>query len=224
MHTVHLNGVWWPDIFFTCGGREAGQFVRQFPRLEHLIIVGCRDWPEGMGDDLPWTQLKTLELKGDDAFSSPFPLGIRGMTQFTQFQVPSGRFDLPEWIGELVQLTTLQVAAENDPALPQSVTRLQRLTSLDLSYSSLSQLPDDIGGMTALADLSLASCQELIALPPSIAELTRLTHLDISAIIWVGRAFFWVSSQLRWLRKFYMSVSVPSPRLSLLNIVLSIVL
>lgn len=164
--------------------REAGRFVRQFPHLEHLDIRNCDDWPEGMGGH-PWSQLKTLELSQRDIgrSSSQLPSSIRDMTHL-QTLVISGAYgisSLPEWFGELAQLTRLQITGSHIEALPQSMSNLQHLTSLDLSSFEFSELPSVVCRLTALVDLKLDRCDALTAaLPPSIAALTRLTSLSIN--------------------------------------------
>lgn len=157
---------------------QAGRFVRQFPRLEELAIFGCGDWPDGVGVDHPWPQLKNLEIfiyshRTNSSITLSWE-GIRGMAQLQTLVIksPYQVTSMPEWIGELTQLTTLHMEADEIASLPQSLTKLQHLTSLDLCFLDCSQLPDDIGRMTALAELNLIVCGSLTTLPPSIAELT----------------------------------------------------
>lgn len=168
--------------------RETDQFVRQFPRIERLALLGCDAWSEGM-DGLPWGGLTALQVM-PQVFPHALPLGMRDMIHLKTFHV-DGATDLaslPEWIGELNQLTSLQISGSCIVSLPQSVTNLQHLRSLDISYSPLSRLPVDIGRMTALEVLDLDGCRDLTTpLPPSTAELANLTTLHINNVEQVGQ-------------------------------------
>lgn len=191
LRRVELNVLPWPVLAeVTVSPREAGQFVKQFPRLEHLSIVGCGDWPEGM-DHLPWPQLKDLRLGLRDS-RSQLPSGIRNMTHLQTLSVYGayGVTFLPQWIGTLTRLTELAISDSPMPSLPQSVTKLHHLTSLDVSCSALAKLPDDIGRLVALTSLNLDDCRLTTALPRSMAELTRLANLSLKLMDEVGLCQF----------------------------------
>jgi internalin A len=57
--------------------------------------------------------------------------------------------------------------------------RRQQLTSLDLFYKGLVELPESISQLTQLQYLNL-SCNHLTELPESIGQLTQLQSLDLS--------------------------------------------
>jgi Leucine-rich repeat (LRR) protein len=54
----------------------------------------------------------------------------------------------------------------------------QKSTTLDLSKSSISELPEEIGQLTNLTTLYLAG-NELSSLPPEISKLTNLNRLSL---------------------------------------------
>jgi len=64
-------------------------------------------------------------------------------------------------------------------ALPESLTQLTRLESLNLSNNELKVLPESLGQLTQLRSLDLSS-NDLKALPESLGQLTQLQSLDIS--------------------------------------------
>src|SRR5258708_5771276 len=64
--------------------------------------------------------------------------------------------------------------------LPPEIGQLKDLTELDLMLNQLTTLPPEIGQLTALTKLDLMMNQ-LTTLPPEIGQLTALTHLDLDS-------------------------------------------
>lgn len=165
-----------------------GYFVQQFPHLEHLILTGCEYWPEMLDNDHFWQQLRTLELHNNRArgnlFDYKWPDCMRHMSRLESLVIVHAPEldDLPEWIGELPQLTSLRVASSGIWELPASITQLQRLTLLHFTDGFLYELPARIGSMTALVDLDVSCNEGPGTLPPTLADLTRLTRLNLSNV------------------------------------------
>jgi internalin A len=63
--------------------------------------------------------------------------------------------------------------------LPESIGKLKQLTSLNLSSNKLTTLPPSLGQLTQLTKLNLSSNQ-LTTLPDSLGQLTQLTKLHLS--------------------------------------------
>ena len=63
--------------------------------------------------------------------------------------------------------------------LPDSIGNLINLKSLDLGNNELTVLPDSLGNLTELKSLYLAS-NELSVIPDSIGSMTRLEELELS--------------------------------------------
>lgn len=63
--------------------------------------------------------------------------------------------------------------------LPDAISKLAALTSLDLSSSELTMLPETLGDMSALTCLKLNSCNSLTALPTKIGECRALSTLNL---------------------------------------------
>jgi hypothetical protein len=85
---------------------------------------------------------------------------------------------LPESIGNLTKLETLDFANNKLTALPESIGNLTNLKILDLSMNDLTALPESIGNLTKLETLDFAN-NKLTALPESIGNLTNLETLDL---------------------------------------------
>lgn len=84
--------------------------------------------------------------------------------------------ELPPEIGRLSHLRKLYVGGNELRALPEEVGELTQLRTLSLGGNRLSQLPSTIGRLTQLEILRLTS-NELAAVPLEIGHLTRLQEL-----------------------------------------------
>ncbi|XP_017425913.2 putative disease resistance protein RGA3 [Vigna angularis] len=78
------------------------------------------------------------------------------------------------------QLTALRnVSIQGYSTLPDGLQGVPSLGSLDISCCKCTSLPDWLGDMTSLEQLSILYCEELRSLPSSIQRLTNLSHLTI---------------------------------------------
>ena len=85
---------------------------------------------------------------------------------------------LPESIGNLSNLTDLDLSNNRQSILPESIGNLSNLTDLDLSNNRLQFLPSSIVNLKKLKNLDLRSnC--LTTLPEAIGQLTSLKELEI---------------------------------------------
>lgn len=81
--------------------------------------------------------------------------------------------ELPESIGQLAQLQSLNLSHNRLKTLPESLGQLTQLQSLYLSKNRLTLLPEWIGNLTHLQELRLTE-NELTKLPEAIGKLTEL--------------------------------------------------
>jgi signal recognition particle receptor subunit beta len=88
--------------------------------------------------------------------------------------------ELPESIGELTQLRSLNLCYNKLATLPDSISNLTQLQSLYLLSNTLSVLPEGIGKLTHLTSLRLDDNQ-LTELPESLGNLTQLRYLKLDS-------------------------------------------
>ncbi|CAN1170190.1 Plant intracellular Ras-group-related LRR protein 4 [Linum perenne] len=87
---------------------------------------------------------------------------------------------LPDSIGKLSSLVTLDLSDNRIMVLPPSIGGLSSLTRLDLHSNRIAQLPESIGDLLCLVFLDLRANQ-LSTLPTTIGRLVRLEDLDLSS-------------------------------------------
>ncbi|MBQ9348336.1 MAG: TIR domain-containing protein [Oscillibacter sp.] len=86
---------------------------------------------------------------------------------------------IPDFIGNLANLQSLNVSLTQLTALPDSIGNLANLQYLHLGSTKLTTLPDSIGNLANLRTLYL-TLTHITALPDSIGNLANLQLLDVS--------------------------------------------
>ncbi|XP_014600589.1 PREDICTED: leucine-rich repeat and calponin homology domain-containing protein 1 isoform X2 [Polistes canadensis] len=84
---------------------------------------------------------------------------------------------IPETVVMLQSLNYLDLSRNQLTSLPREICRLP-LQTLLVAHNRLASLPDELGRMSALAELD-AGCNEIATLPPRIGDLARLRSLDL---------------------------------------------
>ena len=108
------------------------------------------------------------------------PENIGNLTSLKSLDLSNTQISaLPESIGNLTSLQSLYLSNTQISALPESIENLTSLQSLYLSFTQISELPESIGNLTSLQSLDLESTQ-ISELPESIEKLTNLQSLDLS--------------------------------------------
>ncbi|MEL6439281.1 MAG: GTP-binding protein, partial [Cyanobacteria bacterium J06621_8] len=87
---------------------------------------------------------------------------------------------LPAEIGQLTNLSVLDLQDNSLSSLPVEIVQLTNLSVLDLNSNSLSSLPAEIGQLTNLSVLDLQD-NSLSSLPAEIGQLTNLSELYLNS-------------------------------------------
>jgi len=87
---------------------------------------------------------------------------------------------LPESIGNLTSLEDLRLAENNLSILPESITKLKSLKELYIYNNDLSTLPESIFNLSSLENLDLRY-NDLKSLPESILQLSNLRYLNVKS-------------------------------------------
>ncbi|OVA00664.1 Leucine-rich repeat [Macleaya cordata] len=87
---------------------------------------------------------------------------------------------LPDSIGKLSGLITLDLSENRITVLPTKIGGLSSLTRLDLHSNRIAELPESIGDLFCLVFLDLRGNQ-LTSLPATFGKLSRLEELDLSS-------------------------------------------
>ncbi|KAF6154261.1 hypothetical protein GIB67_026717 [Kingdonia uniflora] len=87
---------------------------------------------------------------------------------------------LPDSLGKLSGLLTLDLSQNSIVTLPDTIGNLASLTKLDLRSNRISELPESIINMFSLVYLDISG-NNLSSLPANIGKLPRLEELDVSS-------------------------------------------
>ncbi|KAF5176376.1 Plant intracellular ras-group-related lrr protein [Thalictrum thalictroides] len=87
---------------------------------------------------------------------------------------------LPDSIGKLSGLVTLDLSENRIATLPTTIGNLFSLTKLDLHSNKIAEIPDTIGNLLSLIYLDLRG-NYLTSLPVTIGKLSCLQELDLSS-------------------------------------------
>ena len=91
-----------------------------------------------------------------------------------------GLTEVPESIGQLTQLRTLELIMNRLTKLPKFLSNLSQLQTLRLDANQITELPEHIGQLTQLRELYLGN-NRLTRLPNSLRKLTQLQILALNS-------------------------------------------
>ncbi len=105
-----------------------------------------------------------------------------GQGPFYKLDMPSSKAkSLAPSIGQLQSLKELDLHnSKNLSSLPEEIGNLVNLQSLNLSGSAITLLPSSIGQLQSLKELNLHNTKNLTSLPGEIGNLANLQSLDLS--------------------------------------------
>ncbi|KAG6594727.1 Plant intracellular Ras-group-related LRR protein 4, partial [Cucurbita argyrosperma subsp. sororia] len=87
---------------------------------------------------------------------------------------------LPDTIGKLTSLVSLDLSENRLVALPEAIGALAQLEKLDLHANRISELPGPFTDLTSLVHLDLRGNQ-LVSLPAAFGKLIHLEDIDLSS-------------------------------------------
>ncbi len=88
--------------------------------------------------------------------------------------------NLPESIGNLINLVTVDFTAAGLTELPESFGNLVNLDNLEIRNNNLTKLPENIGNLSSLRRFN-APANQIETIPPSIGNLNTLTSLRLAS-------------------------------------------
>ncbi|CAI5520967.1 unnamed protein product [Closterium sp. Naga37s-1] len=156
--------------------------LKNLEHVEHLELAIGQAVEQFPFPRFPFPQLRILKLSyGEQIRKLPSNLG-RDLPQLRQLRLhfTNGLTELPETITLLQHLTSLDVEyASQLASLPHGIGALSRLRRLRLSHcSALQHLPASLTRLKCLHELDAeGAC--IRALPPNVAQLTRLRRLSL---------------------------------------------
>ncbi|KAK4393912.1 Plant intracellular Ras-group-related LRR protein 4 [Sesamum angolense] len=103
--------------------------------------------------------------------------GYRGLSSLEKLDLHGNRItELPESIGDLLNLLHLDLRGNQLKSLPRTIARLVCLQELDLSSNGLSVLPETIGSLVSLKKLNVET-NDLEEIPHTIGQCASLKEL-----------------------------------------------
>lgn len=165
-------------------------------RLELIDLVAVQTLPESIGN------LRSLmSLYISNVPVKTLPAGLWQLSGLEHLILEDLRLtQIPEEIGNLTALKSLvldgmsvmtqRMAAQTGPGittLPESMGRLQQLTTLKLSWlPDLQELPQAISQLASLVNLNISSNPHIEHLPAEFAALTNLDSLIFNDVSYSG--------------------------------------
>jgi len=142
--------------------------VRACPNLEVLILSNAKVTGQGLKVLGNLKSLQTLALLGCDKLEA-LPEEFKQLKQLETLHLIAGKEmkRFPAAICHLANLKELNVAGNrNFVQLPNTMGNLQKLQTLDLSNCPITTLPEELGALPLLREITLVRCSQLRELPP----------------------------------------------------------
>lgn len=137
------------------GAEEMANALKQ--NVPHLRSIHIFSDSNQMGDHIPSFfnsyVLRVLNIQGRLHFGGRNNVHVQSFTQLKYLVITGQNWELPEQIGKLQHLETLDVRRSGINKLPASIVHLKKLVRLFFPRGV--QLPDGIGNLQALEELSM---------------------------------------------------------------------
>jgi hypothetical protein len=127
----------------------------------------------------PSLDLSVEDDEPDSAKLTQIPSSVRKLTHVESLDLSNNNLaTLPDWFGELTNITTLALGRNRLGTVPEALSGLTRLKNLDLYKTGLSYLPKWFERFQSLRELQLGS-NYFPEVPTVIRQLDSLTSLKI---------------------------------------------
>ena len=115
--------------------------------------------------------------KSWSALSGSVPAEVGNLINLTELDLSDNQLTaIPAEIEKLINLTTLELYFNQLTTLPSEIGKLTTLTTLGISENPLTTLPDEIWNLTNLTEFGLVNSQ-ITMIPAEIGNLTNVTRL-----------------------------------------------
>ncbi|MDJ0754533.1 MAG: hypothetical protein QNJ45_13500 [Ardenticatenaceae bacterium] len=146
-----------------------------------------------------------------EGLTGDMPPEIGDLTELTALNLIGNNLSsIPPEIGRLTNLAYLDLGANNLSSVSQEIGRLINLTYLSLG-NNLSGVPPEIGNLTNLNRLFLGGNN--LSLPSEIGRLTSLTHLGLNGVTTTLPAEIWTLTNLTYLNLSGSNLAILSPEI-----------
>jgi Leucine-rich repeat (LRR) protein len=134
---------------------------------------------KALPEQLAWKKVYKLDLSENQL--TTLPESIANCTYLNEIRLGHNRIEhLPESLSKLsITYFSIDLSHNELGKLPEVVTRIRQLRSLNISDNKLTQLPNEFCHLRELYYLR-ASSNQLTQLPPQLGDLHKLNHIDFS--------------------------------------------
>ncbi|MEG4026615.1 leucine-rich repeat domain-containing protein [Microcoleus sp. S13C4] len=107
------------------------------------------------------------------------PEDLGQLSNLTRLNLMGNRITvIPEDLGKLSNLTQLDLMSNQITQIPEALGKLSNLTQLDLMSNQITQIPEALGKLSNLTQLHLSDNQ-ITSIPEDLGQLSNLTQLDL---------------------------------------------
>ncbi|XP_059064013.1 disease resistance protein RPV1 isoform X2 [Cryptomeria japonica] len=179
-----LKNMRYLDLFNCTNLRRLPVSFKNLMLLEHLDLRMCEKLTftsEDLNILENMTKLEFFRLSGCEQVEE-LPRHITNQASLRELYLDGMKRlrELAIDIGQLSRLQKLMIGSDLLTSLPNSLGDLQSLKNLSIRVCpKLESLPTSLGDLSSLTDLQISQCSELECLPFSVGRLNLLEHLEI---------------------------------------------
>jgi Leucine-rich repeat (LRR) protein len=148
----------------------------EIANLKNLIRLEVTSYVPKEIDSL--TKLKTLAITNVEELRVPNEITNLINLETLNLNNSDLRKNLPDKLGKLQKLITLDLSDTHLTELPK-LSKLQKLKILNLEGTDLGELPDDIAELSSLEILNLKECENITKIPKKILKMPKLKEIKV---------------------------------------------